>query len=73
AFGLRSFADRYKLGFVPVCVEDFDLLIDRYAYFDPGIQTLLRFTNTEGFRSEIERYRGYDVTDLGQVRLNGCL
>ncbi|MEL0223237.1 MAG: helix-turn-helix transcriptional regulator [Gammaproteobacteria bacterium] len=73
AFGLRSFADRYKLGFVPVCVEDFDLLIDRYAYFDPGIQTLLRFTNTEGFRSEVERYRGYDVTDLGQVRLNGCL
>jgi excisionase family DNA binding protein len=73
AFGLRSFADRYRLGFIPVCVEDFDLLIDRYAYFDSGIQTLLRFTNTEGFRSEIERYRGYDVTDLGQVRLNGCL
>lgn len=72
-FGLRSFADRYRLGFVPVCVEDFDLLIDRHAYFDSGIQILLQFTATEDFKTEVERYRGYDVSGLGQVRMNGCL
>ena len=33
-FGLRSFADRYRLDFVPICIEHFDLLIDRFAYFD---------------------------------------
>ena len=72
-FGLRSFADRYRLGFVPICIEHFDLLIDRFAYFESEIQTLLRFALSEEFRVEVDRYAGYDVTDLGVIRLNGCL
>lgn len=72
-FGLRCFADRYQLEFVPVCIEYFDLLIDRFAYFESGIQTLLRFTQTLGFSEEIQRYVGYDTSDLGQIRLNGCV
>ena len=72
-FGLRSFADRYRLGFVPICVEHFDLLIDRFAYFEPEIQILLRFALSNDFLAEVDRYAGYDVTDLGVIRLNGCL
>lgn len=72
-FGLRSFADRYRLGFVPVCIEHFDLLIDRFAYFESEIQTLLRFALSGEFQVEVDRYVGYDVTDLGVIRLNGCL
>lgn len=72
-FGLRSFADRYRLGFVPICIEHFDLLIDRFAYFESEIQTLLRFALSDEFRVEVDRYAGYDVTDLGVIRLNGCL
>ena len=72
AFGLRCFADRYRLEFVPVCIEYFDLLIDRFAYFESGIQTLLSFTQTFVFSEEVQRYAGYDTSDLGQVRLNGC-
>ena len=49
-FGLRSFADRYRLGFVPICIEHFDLLIDRFAYFESEIQTLLRFALSDEFR-----------------------
>jgi len=73
AFGLRCFADRYRLEFVPVCIEYFDLLIDRFAYFESGIQTLLQFTQTLDFREEVQRYAGYDTSDLGQIRLNGCV
>ena len=73
AFGLRSFADRYRLEFVPVCIEQFDLVIDRFAYFEPGIQTLLQFAKSQGFKAEVERYLGYDVSELGAIRLNGCL
>jgi putative molybdopterin biosynthesis protein len=73
AFGLRSFADRYRLEFVPVCIEQFDLLIDRFAYFEPGIQTLLQFAKSQEFEAEVERYAGYDVSELGAIRLNGCL
>ena len=72
-FGLRSFADRYRLGFVPICIEHFDVLIDRFAYFESEIQTLLRFALSDEFRMEVDRYAGYDVTDLGVIRLNGCL
>lgn len=73
AFGLRCFADRYRLEFAPVCIEYFDLLIDRFAYFESGIQTLLQFTQTVDFSEEVQRYAGYDTSDLGQVRLNGCV
>jgi excisionase family DNA binding protein len=72
-FGLRSFADRYRLEFVPVCVEHFDLLIDRFAYFETGIQILMRFAQSQEFKTEVARYAGYDVSELGAIRLNGCL
>jgi putative molybdopterin biosynthesis protein len=49
------------------------LLIDRFAYFEPEIQTLLRFALSDEFQAEVDRYAGYDVTDLGVIRLNGCL
>ena len=72
-FGLRSFADRYRLEFVPVCIEHFDLLIDRFAYFETGIQILMRFAQSQEFKTEVARYAGYDVSELGAIRLNGCL
>ena len=72
-FGLRSFADRYRLDFVPICIEHFDLLIDRFAYFESDIQTLLRFALSDEFQAEVNRYAGYDITDLGVIRMNGCL
>lgn len=72
-FGLRCFADRYGLKFVPVCTESFDLLIDRHAYCEPAFQTLLAFTRTEIFAAEVARYEGYDVSALGVIRLNGSV
>lgn len=70
-FGLKCFADRYNLQFIPVCTEWFDLIVDRYAYFEPPIQSLLRFTKSQQFLDEAARYQGYDITDLGVIRLNG--
>ncbi len=72
-FGLRSFADRYHLEFIPICVEQFELVVDRFAYFEQPFQTLLHFANSAGFQAEVERYAGYDVSELGAIRLNGCL
>lgn len=70
-FGLRCFAERYGLNFVATCTESFDLLIDRHAYFEPPLQTLLQFAGTTAFVSEVARYAGYDVSKLGDVRFNG--
>ena len=72
AFGLRCFAERYRLDFIPVCVESYDLVIDRHAYFEPAIQSLLSFTRTSAFAAEARRYVGYDVTQTGKVLFNGA-
>lgn len=72
-FGLKCFAERYALSFQSVCLESFDLLIDRHAYFEQPFQTLLRFTQTDEFREEVKRYPGYDISDLGLIRFNGAL
>lgn len=71
-FGLRCFAERYRLDFVPVCVESYDLIVDRHAYFEPEFQALLSFTRTEAFAIEAGRYVGYDVTDTGKILFNGA-
>ena len=72
AFGLRCFAERYRLDFVPICIESYDLVIDRHAYFEPAIQSLLSFTRTTAFAAEAARYVGYDVTHTGKVRFHGA-
>lgn len=71
-FGLRCFAERYRLDFVPICVESYDLIVDRHAYFEPGFQALLGFTRTNAFAIEASRYVGYDVTDTGKILYNGA-
>lgn len=71
-FGLRCFAERYKLGFIPVCEESFDLVVDRHAYFEPPVQTLLQFTRTQAFLDEAARYKGYDVSEIGKILFNSA-
>ncbi|MEL7469581.1 MAG: helix-turn-helix transcriptional regulator [Pseudomonadota bacterium] len=68
ALGIEAMASRYGLPFRPLLQENFDLLIDRHAYFTPPIQTLLRFARTEPFLAKADAMGGYDVSDLGTVR-----
>ena len=67
-FGLEALARTFGLPFVPVTRERFDLLIDRKAFFDPPIQTLLRFARTDVFAAKARTFGGYDTTELGEVR-----
>lgn len=69
-FGLRCFADRYQLDFIPVCIESYDLIVDRHAYFEPEFQALLDFTHSGEFATEVRRYVGYDITDNGKILFN---
>ncbi|MGF1640518.1 MAG: substrate-binding domain-containing protein [Rhodospirillales bacterium] len=71
AFGLETLAARYRLGFVPVVDERFDLLVDRRAWFEPPFQTLLDFCRSGAFRVRLEEVEGYAAADLGRVHFNG--
>ena len=72
ALGLRVAADQFKLAFKPVMRERFDLLVDRKAWFEPPMQTLLAFCRSGAFRSKAEAMGGYDVSGLGTVHFNGA-
>ncbi|MSU88907.1 helix-turn-helix domain-containing protein [Rhodobacteraceae bacterium 2CG4] len=68
ALGLRAAALPYRLGFVPLVEERFDLLVDRRAYFTPPVQALLAFARSGAFRDKAAAMGGYDLAPLGAVR-----
>ena len=68
ALGIEAMATAFKLPFVPLLQESFDLLIDRRAYFTPPIQILMRFARTQAFHDKAAALGGYDVSPIGQVR-----
>jgi putative molybdopterin biosynthesis protein len=70
-FGLRALADQYHLAFVPIIEERFDLVVDRRAWFEPGMQTLLAFCRSDAFKHRAHAAHGYDFTGFGTVHFNG--
>ncbi len=70
AFGLASVVSSYKLRFLPLMEERFDLLVDRKAWFEPAWQTFWAFCQSERFENRAEELAGYDVSALGAVHYN---
>ncbi|MEO1458724.1 MAG: helix-turn-helix transcriptional regulator, partial [Pseudomonadota bacterium] len=52
--GLEAAARSFGLAFVPTVMERFDLLIDRHAYFEPAVQTLLAFARGPAFAAKAQ-------------------
>ncbi|MEE8333830.1 MAG: helix-turn-helix transcriptional regulator [Alphaproteobacteria bacterium] len=71
ALGLAALAAQYRLGFVPLIRERFDLLVDRRAWFEPPMQVFLEFCRTDSFTKRAAEFDGYDTSGLGTVRFNG--
>ena len=69
-FGLATLASQYGLAFSPVVEEQFDLLVDRRAWFESGWQKLYRFCQTSTFQQRVEELAGYRVETLFDVVLN---
>ena len=66
--GIYSAAKIYGLGFVPVCEEQYDLLIPDYAWETPMVQALLQVLRSDAFRTRMEQLGGYRLDAPGQVR-----
>lgn len=71
AFGLEALARQYRLDFVPVIKERFDLFIDRRFWFEEPWQKLLVFCSAPAFGERAQDFGGYDISDLGRVLFNG--
>jgi excisionase family DNA binding protein len=67
---IAAVARRFRLGFIPLKRERFDLALRRRDYFEPAIQALLRFARTPAFRAHAAELGGYELADLGRVVYN---
>lgn len=70
ALGIAAVARQYRLGFVPLHRERYDLLVKRRDYFEPPLQRLLAFARTPAFTDKARALGGYDISDLGRVIYN---
>jgi len=68
---VETVARQYRLGFVPLFRERYDLAVWRRDYFEPPLQALLSFARTAASAARAGELGGYDVTGLGTVRYNG--
>jgi putative molybdopterin biosynthesis protein len=71
AFGLEALAKQYRLDFIPVIKERFDLMVDRHFWFEQPMQTFLSFCNSQAFRNRADELGGYDISNLSRVLFNG--
>ncbi|MCB1521933.1 MAG: helix-turn-helix transcriptional regulator [Hyphomicrobiaceae bacterium] len=68
---IEAVARHYRLGFVPLVTERYDLVIWRRSAFEPAIQNLLAFGRSEAFAERAAQFGGYDVSGFGTVHYNG--
>lgn len=68
---IEAVARQYRLGFVPLVEERYDLVIWRRSVFEPPVQRLLALTRSAEFRERADSLGGYDVSGVGTVHYNG--
>ena len=69
--GLGAMARQFRLDFLPLVQERYDLLVWRRAYFEPPLQRFWAFCRTDTFAAKAEQLGGYDIGHLGRVHHNG--
>ncbi len=65
--GIKAVANRLDLGFIPLCMERFDLLISKERFFDQGIQLFLGLLKEDAFRQAARNLGGYDLSISGTM------
>ena len=64
----RAVATAAGLGFVPLCVENFDLLMRQRDYFRPPLQALLTLLREPRVAERAQDLGGLDISGAGRVR-----
>jgi excisionase family DNA binding protein len=68
---IEAAARQYRLDFVPLASERYDLVVWRKDYFEPPFQTLMAFCRTKEFGRRADELGGYDVSGVGTAHFNG--
>ena len=65
--GIYSAAKLYGLDFLPICIEEYDLLIPDDAYDTPLIRRLLDVLKSDAFRTKLMDMGGYTLDRPGEI------
>jgi putative molybdopterin biosynthesis protein len=66
--GILSAARIYDLDFIPICNEQYDLLVSLSAMENPLVQQFLKVLTTAEFAERLHRLGGYDINQPGRIR-----
>ena len=64
--GIYSAAKLYDLDFIPICIEEYDLIIPDHAWDTPMVRKLLTILKSDAFREKILSLGGYTVENPGE-------
>ena len=70
-FGLATLASQYRLDFIPLIDERYDILVERRAWFEPTWQRFVDFCASGDFERHSRELAGYDVSRRFKVVFNG--
>ena len=65
--GIYSAAKLYDLDFIPICIEEYDLIIPDHAWDTPQVQQMIATLKSEEFKNKILALGGYTVENPGQI------
>ena len=65
--GIYSAAKLYDLDFIPICIEEYDLIIPDHAWDTPQVQQMLATMKTDAFKEKILALGGYTVDNPGEI------
>ena len=65
--GIYSAAKLYDLDFIPICIEEYDLLISDHAWDTPQVQQLIATLKSDAFKEKILALGGYTVENPGEI------
>jgi len=65
--GIYSAAKLYDLDFIPICIEEYDLIIPDHAWDTPMVQQMLATLKSDAFREKLLALGGYTIEDPGQI------
>ncbi len=65
--GIYSTAKLYDLDFLPICVEEYDLLIPEKVWNTGMVKQLIRTLKSEEFKQRIEAMGGYTLESPGEI------
>ena len=65
--GIFSAAKLYNLDFIPICIEEYDLIIPDHVWQTPQVAQLMEILKSVAFKDKLLSLGGYTVENPGEI------